>query len=147
MSNVKCVVSSTSFEKFVEQLKSKARIGYTNVIRATYKDGHFVAALGEQEVFYGVVVGAPAIIEFLNNVDSSTTNVHAINKFLQELVVGNESGDTIDGAHSVTLPVDVLPSQVDVIMEEVVAVTVEGEQEVDSVAPKKRQRKNKKESV
>ena len=142
MSNVKCVVSSTTFEKFVEQLKKKARIGYTSVTRATYKDGHFVAALGE-----AITSSDNGVIEFLNSVDSSTTNVHTINKFLKDIVMGKESVYTIDGVHSVTLPVDVLPSQADAIVEEIVAVAVEGEQEVDSVAPKKRQRKNKKENV
>ena len=146
MSNVKCVVSATSFEKFVEQLKGKARIGYTNVIRATYKDGHFVAALGEHVGYPG---GSPATIDFLNGVDSSTTNVHAINKFLKDVVIGNEVVD--DDPNSVVLPVDVLPSQADVMLEEIVAVATEGngesEQEVDSVSPKKRQRKNKKENV
>ena len=146
MSSVKCVVSATSFEKFVEQLKNKARIGYTNVIRATYKDGHFVAALGE------AITSDSNLIEFLNSVDSSTTNVHTINKFLKDIVLGKESGDTIIGVptgsvSATILPVDVLPSQVDIVMEEVVAVTVECEQEVDNVASKKRQRKNKKENM
>ena len=147
MSNVKCVVSATSFEKFVEQLKSNARIGYTNVIRATYKDGHFVAALGEAVTS----TSDSNLIEFLNGVDSSTTNVHTINKFLKHIVMGNEkvSGEVVSSG--VILPVDVLPAQADVIVEEIVAVVASEEDEeaekAVSVAPKKRQRKNKKENV
>ena len=147
MSNVKCVVSSTSFDKFVEQLKNKASVGYTNVIRATYKDGHFVAALGDAITSTSDNI----LIEFLNSVDSSTTNVHTINKFLKDIVLGKESGDTVIGIPTASVPtilsVGVLPSQADVIVEGVVAVVVEDEQETDSVAPKKRQRKSKKESV
>ena len=145
MSNVKCVVSATSFEKFVEQLKNKASVGYTNVIRATYKDGHFVAALGE------AITSDSNLIEFLNSVDSSTTNVHIINKFLKDIVLGNEKVSGEVAGSGVILPVDVLPAQADVIVEEVVAIasTEENgreEAEVSVAAPKKRQRNSKKES-
>ena len=145
MSNVKCVVSATSFEKFVEQLKSKARIGYTNVIRATYKDGHFVAALGET----ATSTSGSSLIKFLNNVDSSTTNVHTINKFLKDIVLGNEKVSGEVAGSGVILTVDVLPAQADVIVEEIVAVVAANE-EVEksvSVAPKKHQRKSKKGDV
>ena len=143
MSNVKCVVSATSFEKFVEQLKNKASVGYTNVIRATYKDGHFVAALGE-----AITSSDNGVIEFLNNVDSSTTNVHTINKFLKDIVMGNEKVSGEVAGSGVILPVDVLPAQADVIVEEIVAAVV-GESEMPTTttitpAPKKNQRKNKK---